>query len=88
MKGRSFGVARILIDANLKESIDGHVEFVLDGHLCVLGVREVLVCPSAPCLLASSMEAAVMAGFPSFGGGDELRKKYNQSHVRKLERQS
>ena len=45
VKGRSFGVTTILINTNLKESFDGHIDFVLDGHLCALGLREVSVWP-------------------------------------------
>ena len=50
------------------EHIDEHVNFVLGDHMFSVRVREVPMCPSAPCSLASSAEAMVMVEFPSSGG--------------------
>ena len=66
----------------MKESIVGHVELALDGHLVTLGVKEVLVYPSAPCPLASSVEAGLMVDFPTSSGEDDLSREPNcQVHV-------
>ena len=64
MKGEAFSCARVLIETSMIESIGGTVIIVCDGHHCKVAIREVPMCPSAPCSLASSLELVVIVDFP------------------------
>ena len=87
VKGMSFESARVLIVTETMELIDGHVNFVLGNHMVLVRVREVQPCPSAPCSLVSSTEAAMTVEFPSSGVDDSVFEMpiVIRTHVRNLE---
>lgn len=71
VRGEHFSCERLLLETNMKESIAETVVIVCDNHQCEVVAYEVALCPSAPCSLASFLEAAIMADFPAntAGGG-------------------
>ena len=64
----------MLIDTISKDPINGHIDFIRRGHYFMLRIREVPVYPFTSCSLASTMEAAFMADFPSSDGDQEPSK--------------
>ena len=84
MKGEAFSCARVLIETGMIESIGGTVIIVCDGHHCKVAIREVPMCPSAPCSLASSLESTMLIDFPTKGGSAMVQQtieKADRHHI-------
>ena len=69
VRAESFFYARMLVETNMKSFISKSTVIICENYRSEVVVHKVPICPSAPCSLSNSLEAAVMGDFSAKDGG-------------------